>query len=134
MAIDLQLGADLDEPQVQYFQKVAARMDADARLIFCVPEPRWILEDAYPRHESYEELSSTRFLEENVFKRRARVFLTGDLHFYKRHENAEGVQKITAGGGGAFLHPTHAPATRQLRHGFTERASYPDAATSSRLA
>jgi len=56
LAIDLQLGADLDEPQVQYFQKVAARMDDDARLIFCVPEPRWILEDAYPQHSSYEEL------------------------------------------------------------------------------
>ena len=42
------------------------------------------------------------------------MFLTGDLHFYKRHENAEGIQKITSGGGGAFLHPTHAPATKQL--------------------
>jgi hypothetical protein len=133
LAIDLQLGADLDEPQVQYFQKVAERMDADARLIFCVPEPRWILEDAYPQHESYEELSSTRFLEEKVFRRKARVYLTGDLHFYKRHENAEGVQKITAGGGGAFLHPTHAPDTKELRHGFVQRAAYPDEKTSARL-
>jgi hypothetical protein len=134
LAIDLQLDADLDEPQVQYFQKVASRMDADSRLIFCVPQPRWILEDAYPAHSSYEELSSTQFLEEQVFKRKARVFLTGDLHFYKRHENADGIQKITSGGGGAFLHPTHAPATRELRHGFMEKAAYPDARTSSRLA
>ena len=134
LAIDLQLGADLDEPQVQYFQKVAARMDDAARLIFCVPEPRWILEDAYPSHASYEELSSTRFLEEKVFKRKARVFLTGDLHFYKRHENAEGIQKITSGGGGAFLHPTHAPDTRQLRNGFEQRAAYPDEKTSRSLA
>ena len=134
LAIDLQLGADLDEPQVRYFQKVAASMDEDARLIFCVPEPRWILEDAYPRHSSYEELSSTHFLEEKVFKRKARVFLTGDLHFYKRHENAEGIQKITSGGGGAFLHPTHAPSTRTLRHGFVQRAAYPDEKTSRRLA
>jgi hypothetical protein len=134
LAIDLQLGADLDEPQVKYFQKVAASMDAAARLIFCVPEPRWILEDAYPRHTSYEELSSTRFLEEKVFMRKARVFLTGDLHFYKRHENAEGIQKITAGGGGAFLHPTHAPSTRTLRNGYEQRAAYPDEKTSRRLA
>ena len=133
LAIDLQLGADLDEPQVQYFQKVAERMDAGARLIFCVPEPRWILEDAYPQHSSYDERSSTRFLEEQVFKRQARVFLTGDLHFYKRHENAEGVQKITAGGGGAFLHPTHAPKTQMLRNGFAQRAAYPDEKTSARL-
>jgi hypothetical protein len=133
LAIDLQLGADLDEPQVQYFQKVASRMDDAARLIFCVPEPRWILEDAYPTHSSYEELSSTRFLEEKVFKRKARVFLTGDLHFYKRHENSEGIQKITSGGGGAFLHPTHAPATQRLTNGFEQRAVYPDEKTSRRL-
>lgn len=133
LAIDLQLGADLDEPQVQYFQKVAERMDAESRLIFCVPEPRWILEAAYPQHDSYEERSSTRFLEEKVFHRKARVYLTGDLHFYKRHENAEGVQKITAGGGGAFLHPTHAPDTRTLPHGFVQRAAYPDEKTSAAL-
>ncbi len=125
IAIDLQLGADLDEPQVKYFQNVAANMDEAARLIFCVPEPRWILEDAYPRHTNYEELSGTRFLEEKVFRREARVFLTGDLHFYKRHENDAGVQKITSGGGGAFLHATHAPNTRSLRNGFdaTRRVS-----------
>jgi hypothetical protein len=134
LAIDLQLGADLDEPQVQYFQKVAARMSPEAQLIFCVPEPRWILEEAYPRHESYEEQSSTRFLEEQVFRRKARVFLTGDLHFYKRHEDAAGNQKITSGGGGAFLHPTHAPASQKLRHGFVQRAAYPDEKTSARLA
>jgi hypothetical protein len=133
LAIDLQLGADLDEPQVKYFQKIAASMDERARLIFCVPEPRWILEDAYPRHASYEEESSTRFLEEEVFKRKARVFLTGDLHFYKRHEDAAGIQKITSGGGGAFLHPTHAPRTTELRNGFVQRAVYPDEKTSRLL-
>jgi hypothetical protein len=132
LAIDLQLGADLDEPQVQYFQKVAARMDDRAQLIFCVPEPQWILEEAYPRHSSYEH-ASTRFLEEKVFKRPARVFLTGDLHYYKRHEDPRGVQKVTSGGGGAFLHPTHAPKTRQLRNGFVQRAVYPDEKTSAGL-
>ncbi len=134
LAIDLQLGADLDEPQVQYFQKVAANMDDAAQLILCVPEPRWIYEEAYPSHASYEEGSTTHFLEEQVFKRKVRVFLTGDLHFYKRHENAEGIQKITSGGGGAFLHPTHAPPTARLRNGFEQRAVFPDEKTSRRLA
>jgi hypothetical protein len=132
-AIDLQLGADLDEPQVQYFQKVAVRMDQAARLILCVPEPRWIYEEAYPLHSSYEEQSSTKYLEEEIFRRKAQVFLTGDLHFYKRHENDVGVQKITSGGGGAFLHPTHAPATGELRNGFRQRAAYPDEKTSRRI-
>lgn len=134
LAIDLQLGADLDEPQVQYFQRVAADMAADARVILCVPEPRWILEDAYPKHSTYEERATVDFLESRILQRPVSVFLTGDLHLYKRHENAAGVQKITAGGGGAFLHPTHAPATHKLRDGYVERAAYPDAATSSRLA
>jgi hypothetical protein len=134
LAIDLQLGADLDEPQVQYFQRVAAAMSAEAKVILCVPEPRWILEDAYPGHETYGESATVEFLERRVLRRNVQVFLTGDLHFYKRHENAAGVQKITSGGGGAFLHPTHAPRTETLRSGFVERACYPDVATSSRLA
>jgi hypothetical protein len=134
LAIDLQLGADLDEPQVQYFQRVAAALEPDARIVLCVPEPRWILENAYPEHDSYNESASIQFLEERVLRRSAQVYLTGDLHFYKRHENAAGVQKITAGGGGAFLHPTHAPRTPTLRKGFEQRASYPDETTSSRLA
>lgn len=134
LAIDLQLGADLDEPQVQYFQRVAAAMTSESRVILCVPEPRWILEDAYPNHESYVETSTVEFLERRILRRKVRVFLTGDLHFYKRHENAAGIQKITSGGGGAFLHPTHAPRTEKLRNGFVQRACYPDEATSSRLA
>jgi hypothetical protein len=133
IAIDLQLGADLDEPQMQYFQRIASRMDESARLILCVPQPRWILEDAYPKHAGYEERTSTRYLEEKVFGRRPRVYLTGDLHFYKRHENVDGVQKITSGGAGAFLHPTHAPLTHELRNGFVQRAVYPDERTSRRL-
>ncbi|MCB1623152.1 MAG: hypothetical protein KDI32_01095 [Pseudomonadales bacterium] len=133
LAIDLQLGSDLDEPQVQYFQQVAADMDADARVLLCVPEPRWILEDAYPRHSTYDESTTVDFLERRILKRPVDVFLTGDLHLYKRHSNAAGIHKITAGGGGAFLHPTHAPATHNLRDGFVQRAAYPDEKTSSRL-
>lgn len=134
IAVDLQLGSELDEPQARYFQEIAKLMSDQAKIIMCVPEPRWILEVAYPKHASYAEDSAVMFLENEVFKRKIRVFLTGDLHFYKRHEDADGVQKITSGGGGAFLHPTHAPSTRQLRDGFVERAVFPDEATSRALA
>lgn len=134
IALDLQLGSELDEPQARYFQDIAKLMTERSRLIMCVPEPRWILEVAYPKHVSYAEDTAVKFLEEQVFRRKVRVFLTGDLHFYKRHENAEGVQKITSGGGGAFLHPTHAPRTHQLRDGFVERAVFPTEATCRRLA
>jgi hypothetical protein len=132
LGIDLQLGAELDEPQVQYFQKVASQMEPDAHVILCVPEPQWILEKSYPDYRSYDD-HTLKFIEQQVLARRVQVFLSGDQHYYKRHENAEGVQKITAGGGGAFLHPTHAPDTRHLAGGFRERLAYPDPRTSSAL-
>ncbi len=132
LAIDLQLGADLDEPQVRYFQDVISRMPAGAHVVLCVPDPQWIYEAGYPQHASYSD-DTLKFFEQQLLRRRVAVFLTGDLHFYKRHEHRDGVQKIVSGGGGAFLHPTHAPATGTLRGGFRERACYPDVVTSRRL-
>jgi hypothetical protein len=37
------------------------------------------------------------------------IFIAGDQHHYRRYEATDGsrTQKITSGGGGAFLHPTH---------------------------
>ena len=130
--IDLQLGADLDEPQVRYFQDAISRMPPDAHAILCVPDPQWIYEQSYPRHESYQD-TVLKFFEEQVLRRKVAVFLTGDLHHYRRHQNADGVQKIVSGGGGAFLHPTHTPQTQTLRDGFEERACYPDRQTSAAL-
>ena len=122
LAVDLQLGADMDEPQLRYFREVAARMGPAAKVILCVPAPQWIYEAGYPDQSSYSD-SVLCYLQDEVLGRRPAVFLTGDLHFYKRHENADGVQKIVSGGGGAFLHPTHAPGVPTLRGGFEERAS-----------
>ena len=133
LGIDLQLGADLDEPQVQYFQRVAEAMEPDARVILCVPEPQWILEENYPKDSHYEGVA-LQYLQEKILRRPVQVFLTGDLHHYRRHENAQGVQKIISGGGGAFLHPTHVPKSRTLSNGFEERAAYPERAVSRRLA
>ncbi len=131
-AIDLQLGADLDEPQVRYFQDVVRRVPQNAGVILCVPEPQWLLEPTYPDHRSYEG-SVLRSFEREILQRPVAVFLTGDLHFYKRHANDTGVQKIVAGGGGAFLHPTHAAPPEPLPGGFTEQACYPDKRTSRSL-
>ena len=78
-----------------------------------------------------------------------KVFLSGDLHHYRRHAEihpAEGeapVQKITAGGGGAFLHPTHGDRVQRLDEQrerdsdpprtFALKCSYPSVAESKRL-
>jgi hypothetical protein len=133
LGIDLQLGADFDEPQVQYFQRVAAAMEPDARIVLCVPEPQWMFKESYPQDESYED-QALRFLEKKILRRPIQVFLTGDLHNYRRHANDEGVQRIISGGGGAFVHPTHVPRSRTLADGFVEQAAYPPRATSWGLA
>ena len=80
-----------------------------------------------------------------IFARRGvqmKVFLAGDYHHYRRHEEISPpepgapVQKITAGGGGAFLHATHDEdvtdleeeriASDEPRRRFALKATYPD--------
>lgn len=131
-AIDLQLGTDLDEPQVRYFQEIARDLPADARVILCVPFAQWILEKAYPGYPEYAN-TTLKFFAERIIGQRVDVYLTGDLHSYRRHESSDGVQKIVSGGGGAFMHPTHAPSAATLSGGFREKTCYPDHATSRRL-
>lgn len=133
LGIDLQLGADFDEPQVRYFQQVARHMGPQARVILCVPEPHWFYERAYENYDAYHGRTLEYFTRE-VIGRPAAVTLTGDQHHYRRHSSVDGRHRVVAGGGGAFLHPTHQPDVRELRDGDQEQASYPDKATSARLA
>ena len=132
VGVDLQLGADFDEPQVRYFQQVAARMSASANVIVCVPEPQWVYECTYPDYESYSA-RTLEYLEKEILRRPVRVTITGDLHFYRRAQGPDGTQKIISGGGGAFLHPPNRPRYLALRGGYTDIVSYPDAATSARV-
>ena len=133
VGIDLQLGADFDEPQIRYFREVATRMSARTNVILCVPEPLWIYERMYPAYEAYNARTLAYF-EKEVLKQPVQVTLTGDLHFYKRHANEAGVQKVIAGGGGAFLHPTQRPDMQELKEGFVQQACYPPPGLSAALA
>ncbi len=133
VGIDLQLGADFDEPQIRYFQRVAAQMSARSNVILCVPEPLWVLERTYPNYESYSARTIDYF-EQEILHHPVRLTVSGDLHFYKRHAGTDGSQKVIAGGGGGFLHPTHKPDTQQLRGGFEQKACYPAPDVSRRLA
>ncbi len=106
---DVQLESDLDEPQVEFFRDVASHMELHDRVILCTAEPHWVYEHerSHPRKHD-KALTNLEFLEEEAFGRRIKVFLAGDQHHYRRHALPDdSVQKITAGGGGAFLHPTH---------------------------
>ncbi len=131
---DMQLESDLDEPQVRYFQEVAKLMRENDRIILGLAEPAWLMAQVRPPGDRDYLENNLDFLQERVFGRKVSVFLTGDIHHYRRHADAEGRQKIIAGGGGAFLHPTHLPKKEKaLADGFTARATYPKPEESRRL-
>ena len=114
LGTDVQLGSDIDGPQMEYFESLANDMDVEfkktgepARIILCHAEPHWIRAAQYGGDDPNYNESNLKLLEKRLGKTVA-VFIAGDLHHYRRHESSDkSTQKITAGGGGAFLHPTH---------------------------
>lgn len=136
--IDIQLEADIDKPQLDYFEQATTKMEAGDKVILCSALPAWIYTTRKYDH-SYENL---RFFEEKFIVNknfRLIVSLAGDLHHYARYVHAGGEQKykITSGGGGAFLHPTHNLSKKldKLREGeFTLAKTYPSKLISRSLA
>jgi len=111
LGVDLQLSHNIDVPQLEYFKWVIGEMDNEAKVILCVPEPYWVkaikyqnMTDVFEKKEESIEILE-KFLKDGQIK----LYLAGDLHHYRRFESEDGnrIQKVTAGGGGAFLHPTH---------------------------
>jgi hypothetical protein len=105
--IDIQLHSDVDGPQLEYFDAAAASLGPGDRVILCTAEPSWV-QVASGKREGYRNLA---FIESKVLARGAQVaaVLTGDSHHYARYAEKDCARHyITAGGGGAFLHGTHA--------------------------
>lgn len=139
IAIDVQLESDIDEPQLKYFRELVQRenIPETARIILCVSEPEWIYEALYARYDPAVSERNLDYLEQTVFGDRVVVYLAGDLHHYRRHATANDErQKITAGGGGAFLHPTHGDEAlvATVSHDYQYKASFPAPAESRALA
>lgn len=135
LGTDMQLDSDIDRAQVDYFKEVAETQMTDGdRIILCNAEPHWISAKVHNRHDPHHSESNFAFLEQIVLKKKkVAVFLAGDLHHYRRHAAPDGTQKITAGGGGAFLHPTHGQDVTELSGGFVHRKSFPSEAESRKL-
>jgi len=123
-AIDVQLNSDIDQPQKDYFQEIAYKhMLEDDKVILCTSEPSWVYKVIHKKDASYKRLKFFEqvFITDDKFnmnggkKFKLVATLTGDLHHYSRYEehkkSSDGNEYInhliTAGGGGAFLHPTH---------------------------
>jgi len=124
--IDIALNADIDTPQMRYFKQVAAMMPAEAKIVLCTGKPAWFrrgdpgwfetwlngMRQRFGRAEppapdEWDRL--TYFLEQTLgfaAPDAVRLVLTGDKHFYSRHEPAQDRTKptvVVAGGGGAYL-------------------------------
>lgn len=131
---DVQLQSDIDFPQVKYFKRVAGKMEPEDRIILCTAEPHWISDKLYKEYDNQINENNLAFLEEKIFCRDISVYLAGDLHHYRRHATETNLQKITAGGGGAFLHPTHGEDISKLRNHYELKKSFPEESVSKRLA
>src|SRR5262245_3195871 len=131
---DVQLDSDIDIPQVRYFRSVASKMKDGDRIILCTAEPHWIYATVYGKDDQNYSEDNLAFLENKIFcNQQITVYLSGDLHHYRRHATDEGLQKITAGGGGGFLHPTHGEDVSELAGGYKLRQAFPPINESKKL-
>lgn len=124
IGIDVQLNADIDLPQMEYFRKILAteKFEEGSRVILCTAEPSWVY---YSWNDANKSHARIQFFIDRVLygdekcpyyqknkNLRIAAILTGDLHHYSRYEQVQQktqqvTQLVTAGGGGAFTHPTH---------------------------
>jgi hypothetical protein len=114
--IDIQFDAYIDGPQIDYFKAIARQAAPGDQVILATAKPSWVhVEDPENAPQSWKSLA---WFEEEVIckasENRAKLALTltGDLHHYSRYEPVDRPEdglgaKVTAGGGGAYLSPTH---------------------------
>ncbi|MGB0114576.1 MAG: hypothetical protein WBP59_15265, partial [Ilumatobacteraceae bacterium] len=106
--IDTALDNELVGPQLEYFRAAAVPLRAGDRVILCTPVPLWQMRQKHV--ESYTALRNA--LDPLIVERGATMplCLSGDTHMFAHYERLDtdfGEDHITAGGGGAFLQPTH---------------------------
>ncbi|AUM65358.1 hypothetical protein C0R09_12955 [Brevibacillus laterosporus] len=131
LGTDVQLNSDIDGPQIKFFESIAEQMQEGDRVILCNAEPYWVSSSKYGEYDhTYNE--NNLFFLEKLLKKQIQVFIAGDQHHYRRFEfvpedskgnpdHSKKVVKITAGGGGAFLHPTHDFKEQYIKEHFSEQ-------------
>jgi len=127
LRIDIQLNADIDIPQLNYFKKIAKDdIKANDKIILVTAEPSWVYKSFSQKSTSHDRFKF--FIDKIIFGKthtedpdcfyggknesiQVTTILTGDLHHYSHYVEEGVINKkchlITAGGGGAFMHTTH---------------------------
>ena len=145
LGIDLAFDFFIDAPQMDFFRTVATeQLQPGDRVILVNHRPSWLFaglgEHKLYTHQSTANLQEFErtILHDNGIE--VPLVLAGDIHHYNRYVSDEGdQQRITAGAGGTFLHPTdylRTEFTWPTASGtttFRQEALYPDVARSKRL-
>lgn len=127
--IDIQLHADIDKPQLDYFDEMYKRADKRDNVILCTAEPSWSYQEYQKDDKPYQNLKffKDRYALKGEKKLKFSLILAGDLHHYisfKEKDSDNPNWRITAGGGGAFSHPTHQiPDTLNFEDSVYEKSS-----------
>ncbi|MBE9600736.1 hypothetical protein [Pedobacter sp. MC2016-24] len=147
-ATDIQLNSNIDQPQLDYFTRIAKEemLEGD-KIILVTAEPAWVYKEIRKNDQSFDRLDffiARHIRDEHQLigkKFKLAINITGDLHHYSRYSRKEnGHQYITSGGGGAFLHLTHnlppvlnAIAGDRAEENITRKAIFPSASDAKRL-
>lgn len=149
--LDAAFETRIDRPQMDYFSRAAALLQPGDGVIICTAKPTWLY--CAPRDGQLDDAAYfllRDFVSDTVEGTGAevRLILAGDKHAYARYAEIEdgaavdnGLQKIIAGGGGAYLaDPTGFARTLRIRETrdtppteFTRVATYPSPAETRRL-
>jgi len=148
--VDIQFGSYLDEGQLEYFADVARhRLGPGDRIVLCMAKE---VDSGRSTAETHSD-RDVDYLERAVIRpsgAHLAVFLKSGKHHYAHYQEEDGAsttlrgalgprRHITAGGGGAFLHPTHGLPERMEMQGaegttcFRKVTTYPSPRTSVRL-
>jgi hypothetical protein len=132
--MDIQSDQYIDEPQLRFFGEVLEDSRPGDRLILATAEPSWI--ETERRHEAYRNIAYVQHSLLRPHGVELKLAVAGDLHHYNHYAHNPGEDEptagdkpggtgsndvrrdrapdvsppthlVTAGGGGAFLHPTH---------------------------
>jgi hypothetical protein len=138
--VDMQFGDYFDEVQLRYFSEVAANeVEAGDSIIVCMAKEV----GSGRRSDEVSSDRDLRYLEREIVEpagARVALYLKSGRHYYCRYEEDGGSRHlITAGGGGAFMHPTQGIPERSDPHPkagekrYRRAAVYPSAPASKRL-
>jgi hypothetical protein len=108
--IDTQLSSSVDVGQIAYFHCIAQSMMASpnqAKVVLCIAEPAWHYGAQVGTSEAYSP-NLLRILNLAIDTGKVCAVIAGDWHHYTRYFGlGHRLNLITAGGGGAYLSPTH---------------------------